>query len=154
MKTISVFLCLLKVSFFVVAADRPNFLIILADDCTYNDLPLYGGKNAKTPNIDKLSQEGLTFNRAYVSSSMCQPCRAELYSGLYPMGNGCAWNHSGCRPDIQGMPQMLGKLGYSVGLAGKIHIRPSSVFPFEKVEGFDPNCVRNPTQVHDLGPIK
>ena len=139
---------------FVVADNHPNFLIILADDCTYNDLPLYGGKNAKTPNIDKLAQEGLTFNRAYVSSSMCQPCRAELYSGLYPMGNGCAWNHSGCRPDIQGMPQMLGKLGYSVGLAGKIHIRPSSVFPFEKVEGFDTHCVRNPTQAHDLGPIK
>jgi len=70
------------------------------------------------------------------------------------MGNGCAWNHSGCRPDIQGMPQMLGKFGYRVGLAGKTHIRPSSVFPFEKVEGFDPNCVRNPTQVHDLAPIK
>ena len=68
------------------AGDNPNFLIILADDCTYNDLPLYGGKNAKTPNIDKLATEGLTFNRAFVSSSMCQPCRAELYTGLYPMG--------------------------------------------------------------------
>ena len=136
------------------AGDNPNFLIILADDCTYNDLPLYGGKNAKTPNIDKLATEGLTFNRAFVSSSMCQPCRAELYTGLYPMGNGCAWNHSGCRPDIQGMPQMLGKLGYRVGLAGKTHIHPSSVFPFEKVEGFDPNCVRNPTEPHDLVPTE
>ena len=49
---------------------------------------------------------------------------------------------------------MLGKVGYRVGLTGKTHIRPSSVFPFEKVEGFDPNCVRNPTESHDLGPIK
>ena len=144
----------IQFSVFLNGDDHPNFLIILADDCTYNDLPLYGGKNAKTPNIDKLATEGLTFNQAYVSSSMCQPCRAELYSGLYPMGNGCAWNHSGCRPDIQGMPQMLEKLGYRVGLAGKIHIRPSTVFPFEKVEGFDTHCVRNPTQAHDLGPIK
>ena len=132
----------IQFSVFLNGDDHPNFLIILADDCTYNDLPLYGGKNAKTPNIDKLATEGLTFNQAYVSSSMCQPCRAELYSGLYPMGNGCAWNHSGCRPDIQGMPQMLEKLGYRVGLAGKIHIRPSTVFPFEKVEGFDTHCVR------------
>ena len=154
MKTFIFFLSLLKIPLVLSAADHPNFLIIIADDCTYNDLPLYGGQNAKTPNIDKLAIEGLTFNRAFVSSSMCQPCRAELYSGLYPMGNGSAWNHSGCRPDIQGMPQMLGKLGYRVGLAGKTHIRPSSVFPFEKVEGFDPNCVRNPTQAHDLGPIK
>ena len=154
MKSLILFLGLLKIPLVLSSADHPNFLIILADDCTYNDLPLYGGKNAKTPNIDKLAIEGLTFNRAFVSSSMCQPCRAELYSGLYPMGNGSAWNHSGCRPNIQGMPQMLGKLGYRVGLAGKTHIRPSPVFPFEKVEGFDPNCVRNPTQVHDLLPIK
>ena len=83
-----------------------NFLIVLADDCTYNDLHSLANKNAKTPNIDKLATEGLTFNQAYVSSSMCQPCRAELYSGLYPMGNGCAWNHSGCRPIFR-MPQML-----------------------------------------------
>jgi uncharacterized sulfatase len=140
---------------FILWADRPpNILIILADDCTYNDLPLYGGENARTPYIDKLASEGLTFNQAYVSSSMCQPCRAELYSGLYPMGNGCAWNHSGCRPEINGMPQMLEKYGYRVGLAGKTHIRPVTVFPFEKVEGFDQNCVRNPTLVHDLGPSR
>ncbi|MGB1760753.1 MAG: hypothetical protein ACPHOG_08620 [Verrucomicrobiales bacterium] len=37
---------------------RPNVLIIIADDCTYNDLPLYGGKNAKTPYIDGLAEEG------------------------------------------------------------------------------------------------
>src|SRR5689334_16340630 len=43
------------------AASHPNFLIILADDCTYNDLPLYGGQSARTPNIDKLAAEGLTF---------------------------------------------------------------------------------------------
>jgi uncharacterized sulfatase len=134
--------------------EKPNFLVILADDCTYNDLPLYGGGNAKTPNLDRFASQGLTFNRAYVSSSMCQPCRAELYSGLYPMGNGCAWNHSGCRPEITGMPQAMRKLGYRVGLAGKTHIRPAEVFPFEKVEGFDPNCVRNPTLDHDLRPIK
>src|SRR6056300_1763928 len=88
-------------SFFLSADRPPNFLIILADDCTYNDLPLYGGENARTPHIDKLASEGLLFNQAYVSSSMCQPCRAELYSGLYPMGNGSAWNHSGCRPEIK-----------------------------------------------------
>ncbi len=133
---------------------RPNFLIILADDCTYNDLALYGGQNAKTPNIDRLASQGLTFNRAYLSSSMCQPCRAELYSGLYPLSNGCSWNHSGCRPGISGMPQALGKLGYRVGLAGKRHIRPEKVFPFSKIEGFDQNCVRNPTLSHDLGPIR
>ena len=153
MKIFLVLFCLFLPHLFW-AAQPPNILLILADDCTYNDLPLYGGVNAKTPNLDRLAGEGLTFNQAYVSSSMCQPCRAELYSGLYPMGNGCAWNHSGCRSEITGMPQALGKLGYRVGLAGKTHIRPATVFPFEKVEGFDPNCVRNPTIEHDLGPVR
>ena len=134
----------------IEAADQPNVLIIMADDCTFSDLPLYGGQNAKTPNIDRLASQGLTFNKAYLSSAMCQPCRAELFSGQYPMRNGCAWNHSASRPGMTSMPQHLGKFGYRVGIAGKVHVKPQSVFPFEKVGGFDPSCVRNPTQEHDL----
>jgi len=129
---------------------KPNFLIIMADDCTYNDLPLYGGQNAATPNINKLASEGLVFNHAYLGSAMCQPCRAELYSGLYPMRNGCAWNHSASRPDITTIPHHLGALGYRVGLAGKVHVKPDKAFPFTNVEGFDANCVRNPTRPHNL----
>lgn len=136
------------------AADRPNILVIMADDCTFNDLPVYGGKNARTPHIDRLASEGLVFNRAYLSSAMCQPCRAELYTGQYPLRNGCAWNHSASRPAISSMPQHLGKLGYRVGLAGKVHVLPADAFPFETVLGFDPNCVRNPTQGHELAGIR
>ncbi len=132
------------------AADAPNVLIIVADDCTHNDLPLYGGQNARTPNIDQLAREGLTFNRAYLSEAMCQPCRSELYSGQFPLRNGCAWNHSASRPDTIAMPQRLEPLGYRVGLSGKVHVKPRSVFAFEKVAGFDGNCVRNPTQTCDL----
>jgi len=129
---------------------KPNFLIIMADDCTHNDLPVYGGQNAVTPNIDKLASEGLVFNRAYLGSAMCQPCRAELYSGLYPMRNGCAWNHSASRPDITTMPHHLGALGYRVGLAGKVHVKPDKTFTFTKVGGFDTSCVHNPTRPHNL----
>ena len=99
------------VGFHLQAQAQPNFLIILADDCTYNDLPLYGGQNAKTPNIDRLASQGLTFNLAYLSEAMCQPCRAELYTGQYPMRNGCAWNHSASRPTVTSMPQHLEALG-------------------------------------------
>lgn len=136
----------------VVSAAKPNVLIILADDCTYNDLPAYGGQNAKTPNLDRLAGEGLTFNRAFLAEAMCQPCRAELYSGLYPMRNGCAWNHSSSHPDIASMPQHLGRAGYRVGLAGKVHVLPKKAFPFEDVGGFDKNCVRDPTQPHQIDP--
>jgi len=101
---------------------RPNFLIALADDCTHNDLPLYGGRNAHAPNIDALARQGLTFNRAYLCMAMCQPCRAELYTGQCPLRNGCAWNHSASRPGTRSLPQHLGKLGYRTGLAGKVHL--------------------------------
>ncbi len=132
------------------SAEPPNVLIIMADDCTHSDLPMYGGQNAKTPNLDALASEGLIFNRAYLAEAMCQPCRAELYSGLYPMRNGCAWNHSASLPGTLSMPQHLGKLGYRVGLAGKVHVLPQVAFPFETVDGFDKSCVRKPTRPHEL----
>ena len=135
------------------AKERPNFLIIMADDCTYNDLPLYGGQNAKTPNINRLAARGLTFNRAYLGEAMCQPCRSELFTAQYAMRNGCAWNHSASRPGLTSMPHHLGALGYRVGLAGKVHVKPQAVYPFQPVEGFDPNCVRNPTRAHEVAGI-
>lgn len=135
-------------------SSRPNFLIIMADDCTHNDLPLYGGQNAKTPNIDALASRGLTFNRAYLTSAMCQPCRAELYTGQYPLSNGCAWNHSASRPETRSLPHYLRPLGYRVGIAGKVHVKPDEAFPFDPVPGFDPSCVREPTQTHDLTAVR
>ncbi len=136
------------------ASEKPNFLIIMADDCTHNDLSLYGGQNAITPNIDGFAATALTFNRAYLSEAMCQPCRAELYTGQYPMRNGCAWNHSASRPETQSLPQYLSPLGYRVGLAGKVHVKPEQAFPFENISGFDKSCVREPTLDHDLKPVK
>ena len=152
LRTIS-FLVLCGVAPFVTGSEQPNVLIIMADDCTYNDLPLYGGQNAVTPNIDALASQGLTFDKAYLSSAMCQPCRAELFSGQYPMRNGCAWNHSASRPEVESMPQHLSRLGYRVGIAGKVHVKPKPAFPFQPVAGFDPSCVRNPTRNHDTRPV-
>ena len=135
------------------AVERPNLLVIIADDCTFNDLPLYGGRNAKTPRIDDLASQGLTYNHAYLSEAMCQPCRSEMYSGQHPIRNGAAWNHSGSRPETRSLPHYLGELGYRVGLSGKTHITPKKAFPFEKVDGFDPSCVRAPTLAHETGSI-
>lgn len=127
---------------------RPNVLIIMADDCTHSDLPIYGGANAQTPNINRLAEQGLVFNRAYVSEAMCQPCRSELFTGKFPLTNGSAWNHSASRPGLTSIAQQLGALGYRVGLAGKVHVKPAKVFAFESVGGFDPSCVRSPTKPH------
>ncbi len=137
-----------------LSASKPNILIIMADDCTHTELSVYGGQNARTPTIDKLARDGLVFNRAYLSSAMCQPCRAELYSGQYPVRNGCSYNHSASRPETQSLPHYLTPAGYRVGIAGKVHVLPQKAFPFENVPGFDDNCVRNPTLPHDLNGIR
>ena len=136
------------------ATAQPNVLIIMADDCTYNDLPMYGGANAHTPHLEQFAEQGLTFSRAYLCSAMCQPCRAELYSGQYPMRNGCAWNHSASRPTTESLPHHLSSAGYRVGLAGKVHVKPQTSFPFEAVAGYDRSCVRDPTNAHDPAGIQ
>ncbi|MDA7615102.1 sulfatase [bacterium] len=153
MKTLT-FLFLLCLSTALRGDQKPNVLIIIADDCTFSDLPLNGGQNAKTPHLDALANQSLVFDRAYLGMAMCSPCRSELYTGRYPHRNGCAWNHGTCRPGTKSMPHLLNPLGYRVGLSGKIHVKPKSVFPFEKVPGFDPSCVRNPTNPHNLAGSK
>ncbi len=115
---------------------RPNILFILADDVTYNDLGCFGGKNVKTPNIDQLARDGLQFTHTYCAMSMCAPFRAELYTGLLPLRNGVAWNHSIAKLGTKSICHYLRERNYRVGLAGKKHVSPASVFPFDQVRGF------------------
>lgn len=134
--------------------DRPNILIIIADDATYSDLPLHGGVNVETPRIDRLAEEGLVFNRAYQSMSMCVPTRSELYTGLYPVSNGSAWNHSPVRPGTKSIVHHLGDLGYRVGIAGKVHVGPRKAFPFEMVPGVERSPVAETASFDPAGMIE
>lgn len=122
-----------------VLAERPNFVFILADDCSYRDLELYGGP-AKTPNINRLAEAGMTFQRCYQAAPMCSPTRHALYTGLYPVRSGAHPNHAKAYENVQSIPHYLTEGGYRVGLAGKTHIAPLSVFPFEYLKEFaDPS---------------
>ncbi|MAI34408.1 MAG: sulfatase atsG [Rhodopirellula sp.] len=116
-------------------AESPNFIFILADDCSYRDLELYGGP-AKTPNINRLAKSGLTFNRCYQAAPMCSPTRHALYTGLYPVRSGAYPNHAKAYENVKSIPHYLSEAGYRVGLAGKTHIAPLSVFPFEYMKEF------------------
>lgn len=133
---------------------QPNILYIMADDCSYNEVGCFGGLNAKTPNIDKLASEGLIFNRAYVGMSMCVPCRQELYTGLYPLESGCAWNHGSSKPGTKSIFHYLTDLGYRVGISGKKHATPLTVFPYINVPGFEENCVNPNEKLEDCSGIK
>ncbi|MCG6155495.1 sulfatase family protein [Rubinisphaera margarita] len=123
-------LLLLLLSGSVTAAERPNLVLIIADDCTYSDLGTYGGQ-AKTPNLDALAAEGMKFTQCFQSAPMCSPTRHNIYTGLFPVKSGAYPNHTFAKKGTKSIVHDLKPLGYRVHLSGKRHIGPVEVFPFE-----------------------
>jgi len=119
----------------IKAEKKPNIVFILADDCSYWDLGAYGSKDAITPNIDKLAAEGMKFTKCYQAAPMCSPTRHNLYTGMYPVKTGAYPNHTMAKSGTKSIVQYLKPLGYRVALAGKTHISPQEVFPFEYLKG-------------------
>ncbi|MBT3200269.1 MAG: sulfatase [Phycisphaerales bacterium] len=117
------------------AADRPNIVMILADDQTYLDSGAYGNKDVKTPSIDRLASQGMLFKRCFTATAMCAPTRQQLYTGIFPVRNGAYPNHSQVKPGTKSIVHHLKALGYRVGLVGKSHFGPRESFPFERVSG-------------------
>ncbi len=123
-------LLLALLAFPALAATPPNFLLILADDCTHRDMEVYGGQ-AKTPHLNRLAAEGLKFTRCFQAAPMCSPTRHCLYTGLYPVKSGAYPNHTQAYDWVQSIATYLQTAGYPPHLSGKTHIGPKSVFPFE-----------------------
>ena len=111
-------------------ATQPNFLLIIADDCTYRDLGVYGGQ-AHTPHLEKLAGQGMKFTRCFQAASMCSPTRHALYTGLYPVKSGAYPNHTMAYDWVKSIAHYLQSTGYTTHLSGKTHINPRSVFPFK-----------------------
>ena len=76
------------------AAERPNFLLIVADDATWRDFGFTGNKDVKTPNLDQLATEGMQFTQMFTSATTCSPSRHALYTGLFPIRSGAYPNHT------------------------------------------------------------
>src|SRR5436305_6090934 len=75
--------------------DKPNIIFILADDLGYGDLGCYGATKIRTPNIDRLAEEGMRFTDAHSPASVCTPSRYNLMTGRYCWrtwaGHGTVW---------------------------------------------------------------
>ena len=115
------------------AADRPNILLIVADDATWRDFGFTGNRDVRTPNLDRLATEGMQLTGMYTPATTCSPSRHALYTGLYCIRNGAYPNHTRVYDGARSMFHYLRDAGYRVGLQGKEHIGPAESFPYEHV---------------------
>ena len=140
----------------VKSTTKPNVIIILADDMGYGDLGCYGVKDIKTPNIDKLSTQGVRFTNFYANGPECTPTRASLLSGRYQQRVGgleCAigggnvgrydeakWlsdkRELGLPSEDCTLPFALKKAGYNTAITGKWHLGYEKKFR-PNTHGFD-----------------
>lgn len=151
----------------LVGSERPNILFIFADDWGWGDLGCHGHPYVKTPNIDRLANEGTDFHRFTVASGVCSPSRTAVMTGHFParynIDGHFAWVPSNAKrgmPDWLDtnapiLPRMLRKAGYATAHYGKWHLAnnmiPDSPTPAEY--GYDEygafNCSGEQMPVHE-----
>jgi arylsulfatase A-like enzyme len=110
-------------------SEKPNIVLIYADDMGYGDPGCYGGTLIPTPNIDRLAKEGVLFTNGYVTAPVCGPSRYGILSGAYQQRFGIQWNQDAYAviPGVteripksqQTIDQTLSKAGYTTGIVGK-----------------------------------
>ena len=132
--------------------ERPNILLILADDMGYGDLGCMGSEHLMTPNLDQLAESGVLCTQAYVASAVCSPSRAGLITGRDPRRFGYEGNlnqtssHYATRPELLSLPpgehtlgNHLRDAGYRTGIIGKWHLGTGELF-HPQARGFDYFC--------------
>jgi len=114
---------------------QPNIVFIMTDDQAWNVLGMDGRYPfMKTPNIDRLADEGMVFENAFVVSSVCSPSRASFLTGSYPHTHGVYVNaFSDPDPNVPFFPKVLQETGYETAFIGKWHMDKGS----HPREGFD-----------------
>ena len=100
---------------------RANIIFLLADDQNTLSLGCYGNKEVQTPNIDKLGEEGLIFDRHYNTTAICMASRASILTGMYEYKTGTNFTHGDMKPEVweKSYPILLQEAGYLTAFAGK-----------------------------------
>ncbi|TDU80766.1 arylsulfatase A [Prosthecobacter fusiformis] len=133
-----IFLFLLFIANQAMLKGAPNVLLILTDDQGYGDLSIHGNPHLHTPNIDRLGENGVRFDRFYVNS-FCAPTRAALLTGRYPVRTGChgvTHNREAMRATEVTLAEALKPAGYRTACLGKWH--NGEQYPFTpQGQGFD-----------------
>jgi arylsulfatase A len=124
------------------ANERPNIVLILADDLGYADPGCYGSKDIRTPNIDRLAHDGVRLTDAYAAAAVCSPTRASIMTGRYPQRSGFEWvidyGEKGPGLSVQDscLARKLKDAGYATALFGKWHLGYRQQFA-PNAHGFD-----------------
>ncbi|MEI6646857.1 MAG: sulfatase-like hydrolase/transferase [bacterium] len=110
----------------VFAQQKPNIVMIVADDMGYADCGPYGCKDIPTPNLDTLAKSGVRFTQGYVTGTVCSPSRAALMTGRYHYRDGVYdWvqpGKKGLDTEVPTIADYLKKAGYRTCLVGKWHL--------------------------------
>lgn len=101
---------------------RPNVLFVLCDDLRWNALSCTGHPHVRTPNIDRLAQEGVLLQNTFCTTSLCSPCRASILSGLYAHAHGVTNNFTEYPVNMPSFPRQLQTAGYETAYIGKWHM--------------------------------
>jgi len=116
------------------SGQRPNVVFVLTDDQRWDLLGCQGHPFLKTPNLDRLADEGARFANMFVTTSLCSPSRASFLSGLYAHSHGVVNNFTDYPADLSSFPRVLQAAGYETAYIGKWHMGEQSD---EKRPGFD-----------------
>jgi N-acetylglucosamine-6-sulfatase len=101
---------------------RPNVLVILLDDLRWDTLGYAGHPHVKTPQIDRIANEGVNFRNAFCTTSLCSPSRASLMSGVYAHKHSVTNNFTEFPAGMNSFPKVLQQAGYATAYVGKYHM--------------------------------
>lgn len=119
------------------ASERPNILFIMSDDHGYQAISAYGSDLIRTPNIDRLAEQGMMFTNACVTNSICAPSRATILTGKHTHIHGKIDNLMPFDTSQVTFPQLFQKAGYQTAMFGKLHFgnNPKGVDDFMILPG-------------------
>jgi arylsulfatase len=125
------------------AAPRPNFVFLIADDISPDDLGIYGNPFVQTPNLDRLAKRALVFDQAYNVISSCSPSRCAIITGRYPHNTGAPELHTPLPADQKTFVQALRAAGYHTVISGKNHMGKADTLGFDVSSDSKPSGSEN-----------
>ena len=133
--------------------EPPNIVFIMSDDHAWQAISAYGSDRNVTPNIDRIAQDGITFDRYYVENSICAPSRAAILTGVFSEHHGVPTNREVFDGTQETFPVVARASGYQTALVGKWHLKsePVGFDHYERLVGqgnyYGPRMIRNGVEV-------